>query len=187
MPVVLRSCSIGITLVPIGYDDKVLVPLASKLAKGEKLSLLEMSTVNGFRFVLNTQTRRNANTPRKKAYLVYRIILEKDGRAYRQTEVMDTLSAKIETVVNHNLVIPRTIRQRLGQWTIKVGYCAMFEDELIPEVVSQMIESLPYNYTEYNETSFLVDNTTVLPTGERSRRINVVSEMTSGQNAPDDI
>lgn len=187
MPVSLRFCKVHTTVVPIGYDDSVIVPLASKLAKGETLSLLDMSNVNGFRFALSAQTRRTTDASKRKAFLIYRVVLAKDGRPLKQIEVMDQLAAKTETVIDHTLTIPKTVRNRLGEWSVKVGFWAMYEDEMVPTMIPQMIESMPYVYTDENQITFIVDNNTALPTGERRSRIDVYSEIRSGQTSPEDI
>ena len=187
MTVPLRSCKVNITLVPIGYDDAVLVSLTSKLAKGENLSHEDISKVKGFRFALNTQTRRTADASKRKAYLVLRITLSKDERPLKQIEVMDVMSASAETVIDHVMIIPRTIRNRLGEWTVKIGYCGLYEDEIIPETIKAVIESMPYKYTDDNQKSFTASNNVALATGERAQAINTYSQMRSGQNSPDDI
>lgn len=175
------------SIIPVDSEGKPLPLLAAKLAEGKPLLIKEMESVHGFMQLLQIVSKKVATE--RKLYLALQIVLVKNGRHLSKIELIDSYSHKMDIVSKSVLPVPRLNSSPLGSWEVLIGYCAIYDDELIPNFVNQILESLPYSEYEGNHFKFEVieKNEGVKPNGEWARRSDASEMATTGRFRPDEI
>ena len=181
----LYYCHVSGSVVPIGSDGQPMLALAAKLARNDPLTPAEAETVARLRPMLQITSRRGIAG--ENLFLALRVMLKRDGRSLVTNEIIDRFSPNM-TLIGKDLIIPRDLRSRMGQWVVAVGYSAIHDYELVPKYVPQILESLPYVFDDENAIEFAVsERDRVLPNGEWSRRRDSDRMAQSGNLRPDQI
>lgn len=187
MVAALKSCIVSGSIIPIGRDGQPLPLLIAKIASDKPLTVVEMAEVRGFRQLLDVSSTRRS-TAKSKVYLALRLVLKKDDYPVSDCKILDVFREKMSIVNNNEMLIPSHLRSTLGEWSVAVGYSAIKEKELMPKFIRPILDSLPYVFDDENVLRLVVsDPVEIRPDGERTRRIDVVAEMSSGRNRPDEI
>lgn len=183
----LISSSMSGSILPVDANGKPMPLLAAKLAEHKPLLKEEMKRIFGFKQLLQIESRKAATT--RKLYLALQIVLVKDGDPLSKIELIDRYNHQMDIVGESILPVPRIRGSLVGSWEVSVGYCAIYDNELIPAYVKQILLSLPY--MKYAEQPFKFDVLerieSIRPNGEWAHGSNASDMASTGRVTPDQI